>query len=242
MPQSPASPASATSPEPAAAPEPAAGSTLPASSREIEVRRRMAAQELYTDEGPGLEALSEQRTRGKELAAQFNATSPRDAAGRRRLLEEILGRAGDMVWFEPPIHVAYGVHTHVGTRVYANAGLMLIDDSPITIGNGVMFGPHVTITTAGHPVHPEVRPHGEQFSAPVIIEDDVWVGGNVTILPGIRIGRGSVIAAGAVVTANVPPMVVAGGIPARVLRPITDADRQWTYTPPRTLDVPERQG
>ena len=202
----------------------------------------MAAQELYTDEGPGLEALSEQRTRGKELAAQFNATSPRDAAGRRRLLEKILGRAGDMVWFEPPIHVAYGVHTHVGTRVYANAGLMLIDDSPITIGNGVMFGPHVTITTAGHPVHPEVRPHGEQFSAPVIIEDDVWVGGNVTILPGIRIGRGSVIAAGAVVTANVPPMVVAGGIPARVLRPITDADRQWTYTPPRTLDVPERQG
>lgn len=210
----------------------------PMDPREAEVRRRMDARELYTDEGPGLEALSEQRTRGKELAREFNATSPGDADGRRRLLEEIFGSVGEMVWMEPPIHVAYGVHTHVGSAVYANAGLMLIDDSPITIGDGVMFGPRVMISTAGHPVHPAVRPHGEQFSAPVVIEDDVWVGGNVTILPGVTIGRGSVVAAGAVVTANVPPMTVVGGVPARVLREITDADRDWSYRAPRTLEVP----
>ncbi|SHE26705.1 sugar O-acetyltransferase [Actinomyces glycerinitolerans] len=209
--------------------------------REVEVRRRMAAQELYLDEGPGLEALTEQRIRGKELAAEYNATSPRDAAGRRRLLEEIFGEVGEHVWVEPPLHVAYGIHTRVGSPVYANAGLQLIDDSPVIIGNRVMFGPRVMITTAGHPVHPEMRDRGQQFSAPVVIEDDVWIGGNVTILPGVTIGRGSVIAAGAVVNANVPPMVVAGGVPVRVLREITDADRDWSYRAPRTLPVPGRR-
>ncbi|SDN14750.1 sugar O-acetyltransferase [Actinomyces ruminicola] len=209
--------------------------------REAEVRRRMAAQELYVDEGPGLEALTDQRIHGKELAAEYNAASPRDAAGRRRLLEQIFGEIGEYVWVEPPLHVAYGIHTRVGSPVYANAGLQIIDDSPVTIGNRVMFGPRVMITTAGHPIHPDLRDHGRQFSAPVVIEDDVWIGGNVTILPGVTIGRGSVIAAGAVVNANVPPMVVAGGVPARVLRQITDADRDWSYRPPRTLTVPGGQ-
>ncbi|RAX22570.1 MULTISPECIES: sugar O-acetyltransferase [unclassified Actinomyces] len=209
--------------------------------REAEVRRRMDAQELYLDEGPGLEVLTEQRIHGKELAAEYNATSPRDAAGRRRLLEEIFGEVGEHVWVEPPLHVAYGIHTRVGSPVYANAGLQLIDDSPVIIGNRVMFGPRVMITTAGHPVHPEMRDRGQQFSAPVVIEDDVWIGGNVTILPGVTIGRGSVIAAGAVVNANVPPMVVAGGVPVRVLREITDADRNWSYRAPRTLPVPGRR-
>lgn len=214
------------------------GVGTPIDPREAEVRRRMAAQELYLDEGPGLEALTEQRIRGKELVAEYNATSPRDVAGRRRLLEEIFGEVGDAVWVEPPLHVAYGVHTRVGSPVYANAGLQLIDDSPVVIGNRVMFGPRVMISTAGHPIHPEARDHGQQFSAPVVIEDDVWIGGNVTILPGVTIGRGSVIAAGAVVNASVPPMVVAGGVPARVLREITDADRDWSYRAPRTLPVP----
>ena len=100
------------------------------------------------------------------------------------------------------------------------------------------MGPHVTITATGDPVHPDLRRDGSQFSAPVAIEDDVWIGGQVTILPGVTIGRGSVIAAGAVVTANVPPVVVAGGVPARVLRPITDADRDWSWRDPKTLPLP----
>ena len=205
--------------------------------REQEVRRRIDAQELYTDFGPGLEALEESRVRGKELAREFNGLEPRDVGGRRRVLEELFGSLGDQAWFEPPLFVAYGVHTTVGNGVYANTGLTLVDDGPVTIGNGVMFAPHVTITATGHPVHPDARPHGEQFSAPVVIEDDVWIGSNVSVMPGVTIGRGSVVAAGAVVTANVPPMVVVGGVPARILREITDADREWTYKAPRTLSV-----
>jgi galactoside O-acetyltransferase len=208
--------------------------------REHEVRRRMDAQELYTDTGPGLEALTEQRIRGKELAREYNDLPVRDFAGRRRVLEETFGELGPQVWIEPPLHVAYGVHTRIGEFVYANTGLTIVDDSPVIIKDRVMFGPHVTIATAGHPVHPAARPHGEQFSAPVVIEEDVWVGGHVVIMPGVTIGRGSVIAAGAVVTANVPPMVVAGGVPAKVLRPITDADREWSYRAPRDLPDADR--
>lgn len=200
----------------------------------------MDAQELYTDTGPGLEVLTEQRIRGKELAREYNDLPVRDAAGRRRVLEETFGALGPQVWVEPPLHVAYGVHTRIGEFVYANTGLTIVDDSPVTIGDRVMFGPHVTIATAGHPVHPGARLDGRQFSAPVVIEDDVWVGAHVVIMPGVTIGHGSVIAAGAVVTANVPPMVVAGGVPAKVLRPITDADREWSYRAPRDLPDADR--
>lgn len=203
--------------------------------REREVRRRMAAQELYLDTGPGLEALEEARIRGKELARELNECPVRDLARREALLREIFGAVGDQVWVEPPLHVAYGVHTRVGSQVYANTGLTLVDDSEVVIGDRVMFGPHVTIATAGHPLHPAVRATGQQFSAPVTIEDDVWIGGQVVVLPGVTIGQGSVVAAGAVVTADVPPTCLVGGVPAQVLRRITEADREWTYRAPRNM-------
>ncbi|GAB3270995.1 sugar O-acetyltransferase [Kineosporia babensis] len=210
--------------------------------REKEVRRRMDAQELYTDFGPGLDDLEESRVRGKELAREFNQLPPRDLAGRDRVLKELFGTIGARVWAEPPLFVAYGVHTHVGSSVYLNTGTTIIDDSPVHIGDQVMFGPHVTLTTAGHPIHPDTRATGEQFSAPIVIEDGVWIGANVTVLPGVTIGRGSVVAAGAVVTANVPADVVVGGVPARILRAITEADREFTYRAPRTLTLESPEG
>ncbi|MFF2375344.1 sugar O-acetyltransferase [Streptomyces xiamenensis] len=216
-----------------------AGGTGAMDDREREVRRRMAAHELYSDGAPGLEGLAEERLRGKERADAYNRTGARDAAGRERLLRELFGAVGERAWIEPPLHVAYGNHVQLGDDVYANFGLTLIDDTEVVIGDRVMFAPHVTITTTGHPVHPALRADGTQFSAPVRIEDDVWIGAGVTVLPGITIGRGSVIGAGSVVTANVPPMVVAAGTPARVLRPITDADREWSYRPPGTLRTDE---
>jgi galactoside O-acetyltransferase len=205
--------------------------------REQEVRRRMDAQELYTDVGPGLEALEESRVRGKERAREFNGLEPRDVENRTRVLRETFGSMGEHVWVEPPLYVAYGVHTHVGSSVYLNTGATIVDDSPVHIGDRVMFGPHVTLATAGHPLHPGSRATGAQFSAPIVVEDDVWIGANVTVLPGVTIGHGSVVAAGAVVTANVPPEVVVGGVPAVVLRAITEDDREFVYRAPRTLTV-----
>jgi galactoside O-acetyltransferase len=201
--------------------------------RERDVRDRMDAHELYTDSGLGLEALTEERLRGKDLADEFNATRARDAAGRQRILQELLGSVGENVWVEPPLRVAYGNHVHFGDAVYVNFNLTLVDDVDIYVGNRVMFAPNVTITTTGHPIHPDLRRDGSQFSAPVHIEDDVWIGAGAIILPGVTVGAGSIVGAGSVVTANVPANVVVAGTPARIIRAIDDSDRQFQYRPPR---------
>ena len=203
--------------------------------REREVRRRMAEHEPYTDYGPGLEQLEEERTRGKELVHEFNASHPRDREGRQKLLRELLGSVGERVWVEPPLRAMYGNRVHLGDDVYVNVGLTLVDDVEVHVGSRVMFAPNVTVITTGHPVHPDLRRDGTQFSAPVRIEDDVWIGAGATILPGVTVGEGSVVGAGAVVTGNVPPRTVVGGVPARVLREITDADLEFRYRPPRDL-------
>lgn len=203
--------------------------------REREVRRRMAAHELYTDAAPGLEGLEEERIRGKELADEYNATRPRQTAERERLLRELFGSVGERVWVEPPLHVAYGNRVHLADDVYVNFNLTLVDDVEVFIGSRVMLAPNVTITTTGHPVHPDLRRGGSQFSAPVRIEDDVWIGAGAVLLPGVVIGAGSVVGAASVVTGNVPAGVVVAGSPARIIREITDADRDWTYRPPRDL-------
>jgi len=203
--------------------------------RDDDVRRRMAAHELYTDGGPGLEDLAERRVRGKELAYDYNATRPRETERRREILDEMLGSVGTGVWVEPPLHVAYGDNVVLGDEVYVNFGLTVVDDVAVVVGDRVMIAPNVTISTTGHPVHPEVRRDGSQFSAPVHLGDDVWVGAGAVILPGVTVGAGSVVAAGAVVTGHVPPMVVVGGVPARVLREVTDADRDHRWREPRSL-------
>lgn len=206
--------------------------------RERDVRNRMAQHQLYTDAGPGLEKLTEERLRGKDLADEFNATRARDEEGRLRILRELLGRMGQNVWVEPPLRVAYGNHVHLGDSVYVNFNLTLVDDVDIYIGDRVMFAPNVIITTTGHPVHPDLRRDGSQFSAPVHIGDDVWIGAGAVILPGITIGAGSIVGAGSVVTTNVPAGVVVAGSPARIIRDIEDADLKYQYRPPRGLGRP----
>ncbi|MFE0419002.1 sugar O-acetyltransferase [Streptomyces tendae] len=203
--------------------------------REREVRRRMAARELYADGAPGLAGLAEERLRGKELADAYNRTGARDEEGRRALLKDLLASLGTGLWIEPPLHVAYGNRVHLGDDVYANFGLTLVDDvevCPVLLT--VTCGANITRSPT-NPVHPELRRDGTQFSAPVRIEDDVWIGAGALLMPGVTVGRGSVVGAGSVVTAHVPPMTVVAGTPARVLREITDADREWSYRPPRTL-------
>lgn len=202
------------------------------SPEEREVRRRFESNELYKDFGVGLEDLEAARMLAKDRAFDFNSVRPSDLEGRQRALADLFGSVGNGVFIEQPVHVAYGKHTFIGDDVYVNFGLKVVDDSEVHIGNRVMFGPNVTIVTAGHPVHPELRGTGYQYSARVTIEDDVWLGSGATILSGVTVGRGSVVAAGAVVTANVPPMTVVGGVPAKTIRSITEADNDWRYRPP----------
>lgn len=190
------------------------------------VRARLNDGSLYVDYGPGLEALEAERVAGKELTYDYNHSRPGEAARRTSLLQQLLGSVGSGAWVEPPFHVSYGSHVHVGDAFYANFNLVLVDDADIHIGDRVMIAPNVTISTAGHPTVPEERVGGWQFSLPVRIEDDVWIGANVVILPGVTVGAGSVIGAGSVVTRDIPPRVVAVGSPCRVLRSVDDEDRR----------------
>lgn len=188
----------------------------------MSVRRKMEVGELYTDHGEG---LPEERRAGKELAYDYNLTRPAEETRRKALLKQLLGSVGDNCWIEPPIRVAYGSHIHIGNNFYGNFNLVVVDDATVTIGDNVMVAPNVTISTAGHPIDPDIRITGQQFSLPVHIEDNVWLGTGVIVHPGVVIGRNSVIGSGSVVTKSIPPNVVAAGVPCRVLREITAEDK-----------------
>ena len=127
---------------------------------------------------------------------------------------------------ESSFHCDYGTQISVGDYFFANYDCVFLDIAPITIGNRVYIAPRVCIYTVNHPMVPEVRNMDLEYGRPVVIEDNVWIGGNVVILPGVTIGEGSVIAAGSIVTRDIPPRVVAGGNPCRVIRPLTEADRE----------------
>ena len=168
--------------------------------------------------------IDAQRRKSKELCFQYNQTDPMNEARREKLIRELLGGVGRMPWMEVPIHFSYGCNTTVGDNFYSNFNLTIVDDGRVTIGNGVMCAPNVTITSTGHPVHPLYRAKGAQFSLPVVIEDSVWLGANVVVMPGVTIGKNSVIGAGSVVTRDIPANVVAFGTPCRVISTITYSD------------------
>ncbi|MDR0436598.1 MAG: sugar O-acetyltransferase [Propionibacteriaceae bacterium] len=162
--------------------------------------------------------------RRADLIFSYNHTPPAAEQRRQELLRQIFGSLGERAVILPPFHAAYGSNVHIGDDFYGNTNLTFVDDVEINIGDGVMIAPSVTIATTAHPVHPDLRVDYNRFSLPVVIEDKVWIGANTVVLPGVRIGYGSVIGAGSVVTHDIPPLVVAVGAPCRVLRPITDAD------------------
>lgn len=182
---------------------------------------RMVSGQLYD---AGDEALRKARQRAKVLCRQYNDAPPEDDAARADILHHLLGAVGKNCWIEPTLRCDYGTNITVGDNFYANYDCVFLDVAPIIIGSNVLLGPRVGLYAAGHPIAASVRNTGLEFGAPITIEDNVWIGGSVSVCPGVTIGAGSIIAAGSVVTRDVPPGVVAGGNPCRVLRPITDAD------------------
>ncbi|MGP4113347.1 sugar O-acetyltransferase [Streptomyces sp. 4N509B] len=189
-------------------------------SDEREVLDRIRKGLVYTES----EAAFQAPLRRADLVFEYNHTPPSDAARRRALLVAILGSVGERTVLHAPFSAGFGSNVHIGDDFFGNANLAFVDDVDIRIGNGVMIAPNVTLTTTGHPVHPARRVDFARFSEPIVIEDRVWIGSNAVVLPGVRIGYGSVIGAGSVVSRDVPPMVVAVGVPCRVLRAVTDDD------------------
>ena len=188
---------------------------------------RMLAGMLYDPEDPEIRKM---QTPYQDGLWEFNRLRPSEQEKRETYMKTVFASCGDGCYIEPPLHANWGGHhVHMGDRVYANSDLTLVDDGQIFIGDHVLIGPMVTIVTAGHPVEPDLRRKGWQFNRDVVIGNNVWIGAQAVILPGVKIGENSVIGAGSVVTKDIPANVVAVGNPCRVLREIGDRDREYFY-------------
>ena len=166
-----------------------------------------------------------------DLLFEYNSLRPSETEKKTALLKKMFAEIGEGCYIETPFHANFGgAHVHFGENIYANFNLTLVDDTHIYVGDNTMFGPNVTLATAGHPVLPELREKGYQFNIPIHIGKNCWIGAGSVILPGVTVGDGSVIGAGSVVTKDIPSGVVAVGNPCRVLRKIGDRDREYYYT------------
>lgn len=157
-----------------------------------------------------------------EGCARLNAISAKEEEAREAAVRRLFGSAGSRPTVLPVFNCDSGKNIHVGKNFLANYNVTILDIAPVYIGDYVMIGPNTLITTVNHPLSPEKRRRHIGRAASVVIGNDVWIGGNCTILPGVTIGSNVVIAAGAVVTGNVPDNCVVGGVPAKIIKEIED--------------------
>lgn len=190
-------------------------------------RKLMHSGDIYSPEDPTI--LAEQ-TQAMLPMYEYNQTLPTEGKKRQALLKKMVAAVGKDCYIEPPFHANWGGHhIKLGNHVYANFNLTIADDTYVTIGDNTMIGPNVTMSSAAHPILPELRKHGYQYNLPIKIGSNCWLGAGVIILPGVTIGDNSVIGAGAVVTRDIPANVVAMGISAKVSRQISEHDREFYY-------------
>ncbi len=192
--------------------------------------KRIFSRIVFSPADPELKAI---KLKAHNLDTQYNATFEDEYEKREQILAELIGELGEGSRIQGPIQFHYGVHTKIGKNFFANFNFTVQDDGEVIIGDDCNFGPNVTIVTPVHPMLPEERralyaPDGSPahlcWAKPVRIGSDCWLGANVVVCPGVTIGEGCVIGAGAVVTRDIPPHSFAAGNPCRVIREITDAD------------------
>lgn len=179
------------------------------------MRERMLAGEPYLADDP---EIARDSRRAMSLTHAINGSDPTEGETIRGLFAELLGEYGDGAEIRPPFRCDYGYQTTFGARSFANFGLTVLDVASVTIGEDVQIGPHVQLLTATHPLEPGPRRDKWEAAEPIVIGDNVWLGGGVIVCPGVTIGANTVVGAGSVVVASLPADVVAVGAPARVIR------------------------
>jgi galactoside O-acetyltransferase len=179
---------------------------------------KMLAGEIYD---PCDEEIMGLQTPYQDGLWEFNQLKPSEIEKKLKYMKEVFARCGEGCYIELPFHANWGgSRLHLGSHVYVNSNLTIVDDGHIYVGDYVMIGPNVTIATANHPMESGLRRKGLQYNKDVYIGENVWIGAGVIITPGVRIGANTVIGAGSIVTRDIPEGVLAAGNPCRVIREI----------------------
>lgn len=198
------------------------------------IKQRMLQKKLYFCNDP---TLIEEQVKRLDLVHEYNQLPPSHLSEKMDLLKKMFAEIGDDCYIETPFFANWGgKHVHFGNGVYANFNLTLVDDGEIYVGNNVLFAPNVILASGTHPIHPELRSRQAQYNLPIHIGNNVWIGANSVILPGVNIGDNSVIGAGSVVTKDIPANVIAVGNPCKVLRKIDENDLVY-YDKTRKIDL-----
>lgn len=185
---------------------------------------RMLSGKLYIAQD---EELYQKSLYAKKILQEFNTAKYDDFIYRKNLIKNLFSKTGENFIILPPLHCDYGCNISIGENFFANYDCIFLDVNKITIGDNVFLAPRVSLFTAGHPIDKDVRNEQLEYGYPITIGNDVWIGGNVTVNPGVTIGDNVVIGSGSVVTKDIPSNVVAAGNPCKVIRNITDLDKEY---------------
>ncbi len=173
-------------------------------------------------------AVFEQQKECRRLLQKLNFIDRSDFDGIGKIVKELLGESNG-AFINPPFYCDYGFNIEIGKNFFANYNCTIIDVAKVRIGDNCLFGPNVSLFTAGHPIHPDTRNSGYEYGREIVVGDNVWIGGNTVVCPGVKIGSNVVIGAGSVVTKDIPDWSVAAGNPCRVKRQITKEDRRKLF-------------
>lgn len=176
-----------------------------------------------------------QMKRARKLTQQLNTMDTSDFDRIRGVVNELFGKSDETTFLNPPFYCDYGSNIEVGKNCFINYNCTILDNAKVVLGDNCLLAPNVSIYTAGHTIHPAARALGYEYGIPVTVGDNVWIGGNTVICPGVHIGSNTVVGAGSVVTRDIPEWSFAAGNPCRVIRPITEEDRKY-YFKDRQID------
>ena len=175
------------------------------------------------------ESSWQEMNRARKLLSKLNNLDLSDYQSIRKIVNELFGKSDETTFLNPPFFCDYGSNIEVGKNCFINYNCTFLDSSKIKLGDNVFLAPNVSIYSAGHPLHPDIRNTGYEYGIDVTIKDNVWIGGNSVICPGVTIGRNVVIGAGSVVTKDIPDWSLAAGNPCRVIRKITEEDQKYYF-------------
>lgn len=170
--------------------------------------------------------IVEARTRCADLCYDFNQCRPSDTKKQKELLEQILGSIKGNAVITAPFYCDYGFNISIGENFYTNHNVTILDGAKVTFGDNVFIAPNCVFSTSGHAIDSEQRGRGLEIAWPITVGDNVWIGANVSVLPGVTIGSDTIIGAGSIVNKDIPSGVIAAGNPCKVIRKITEADKQ----------------